>query len=406
MGAHAIPSRQEEQAVPAYAWVILLVSFIASVAAPLNQFKVSPVMSILIEAFQLSMASAGLLMSVFAITGFILALPAGMILQKLGLKVTGLIAMGCLVVGSVIGAVSTSAGLLLGSRVIEGVGMGLIAVVAPASIAMWFPPAKQGTPMGIWATWVPIGSVLMFVLAPALATGFGWQSIWWFGAGFALLAFVLVLIFMRMPPHLAAAKPEEGGPPPGEAPSMKKALANRSIWFLAAAFGFFNMGLIAISTFYPTFLETVRGFSMSNASLTTSVSMFVVIFSAPLAGILSDKIGSRKVLFTWPFLVVALMMLFPFSVQGALITLWMGLLGVIAGAIPTATFSAAPEIMGKPELAGIGMAVVSFGQNLGMFLGPTLFGAVVDSAGWTTAGYVLIPVLLLGLVAGWMVKVR
>jgi len=386
--------------VPSYAWVILAVAFIASVAAPLNQFKVAPVMPVLMEAFGLSMASAGWLMSVFAVTGFLLALPAGLILQRIGLKITGLIAMGCLLVGSVIGALSFAAGLMLFSRVIEGVGMGLIAVVAPASIAMWFPHEKQGAPMGLWATWVPVGSILMFILAPAMTAAFGWRSVWWFGAAFALLAFVLVWLFMRMPPNLAAA------PAPGEAPDMKKALSNRSIWLLGVMFGCFNLALIAMSTFLPTFLTTERGYSLASASFITSLTMITVLFSAPLGGLLSDKIGSRKALFTWPFIVVAIMMLFPFVITGGLIPLWMILMGVIAGVIPTATFAAAPEIMGKPALAGMGMAVVALGQNLGMFIGPVIFGSVVDSSGWVIAGYCMIPALILGLIAGWRVKVR
>lgn len=397
---------QTGPAVPAYAWTILVVAFIASVAAPLTQFKVSPIMPVLMDAFGLNMASAGMLMSVFAITGFILAFPAGLILQRLGLKVTGLIAMASLIIGSIVGAFSTSSGLMMTSRLIEGVGMGLIAVVGPAAIAMWFPAEARGTPMGIWATWVPVGSVLMYILAPFLATRFGWQSVWWFSAAFSLLAFVLVWIFMKMPPAMSEAGPEGGGPPSGEAVNMKKALSNPSIWFLAASFGLFNLALIAVSTFYPTFLSTVREYSMSSASFATSIIMIVVIFSAPLAGIVSDKIGSRKVMITWLFLLVGVMFLFPFTVTGGLITVWLALLGLVAGAIPTATFASAPEIMGKPQLVGLGMAAVSFGQNLGMFIGPTLFGALVASSGWAVAGYAMIPVLLLGFVAGWLVKVR
>lgn len=402
----AVSQEVKEQgvSVPSYAWVILAVAFIASVAAPLNQFKVAPVMPVLMEAFQLSMASAGMLMSIFAITGFILALPAGMIVQRFGLKMTGLIAMGCLVVGSVIGALSTSSGLMLFSRLIEGVGMGLIAVAAPAAIAMWFPPSKQGAPMGIWATWVPVGSVLMFILAPAMATAFGWQSIWWFAAAFSALAFVLVAAFMRPPPAMAEGPAD--GPGAGEAPNLGKALANRNIWLLGLMFGFFNLALISMNTFYPTFLSTELGYSMANASFVTSLTMIVVIFSAPLAGVLSDKIGSRKLVFTIPFIVVAIMMIFPFTITGWMIPAWTILMGVIAGAIPTATFAAAPEVMGKPQLAGIGMAVVTLGQNLGMFVGPMVFGAIVESSGWAVAGYWMIPALVLGLIAGWMVKVR
>ena len=65
-------------------------------------------------------------------------------------------------------------------------GIGLIGVIAPATIAMWFPLARQGVPMGIWATWVPVGSVLMYNLAPALAAARGWQAVWWLGASTSL----------------------------------------------------------------------------------------------------------------------------------------------------------------------------------------------------------------------------
>ena len=134
--------------------------------------------------------------------------------------------------------------------------------------------------------------------------------------------------------------------------------------------------------------------------------MIAVIFSAPLAGILSDKIGSRKWLYTIGFIVMALMMPFPFVLTGTLLFGWMILLGVVAGAVPTATFSAAPEIMGKPQLVGLGMAVLTLGQNLGMFIGPVIFGSMVESLGWVATGYWMIPVMLLGLIAGWLVKVR
>ena len=93
--------------------------------------------------------------------------------------------------------------------------------------------------------------------------------------------------------------------------------------------------------------------------------MKVVIFAAPLAGIFSDRIGSRKALFTWPFIVLGIMMLFPYTISDVLIILWTGGMGLIAGAIPTASFAAAPEIMIKPEYAGMGMAVLNFRSKSG-----------------------------------------
>ena len=60
-----------------YAWVILLVAYLASVMAPLNQTKVPPLMPVLMDAFQINLTQAGSLMSVFGGMGFLLALPAG-----------------------------------------------------------------------------------------------------------------------------------------------------------------------------------------------------------------------------------------------------------------------------------------------------------------------------------------
>jgi len=97
--------------------------------------------------------------------------------------------------------------------------------------------------------------------------------------------------------------------------------------------------------------------------------LMMVLFSVPLAGGLSDKIGSRRLIFSIPFLAIAVMMLFPFRIVGWQIYVYMGLDGLIAGAVSAATFAAAPEVIKKPELAGLGMAVVIFGQNLGVFIG-------------------------------------
>src|SRR6516162_9593375 len=77
----------------AYAWVILAVVFLAGVAGPVNQFKVPPVMPVLIDAFHMDIANAAWLMSIFSVTGFILAIPSGFILQRFGPKTTGLVSI-------------------------------------------------------------------------------------------------------------------------------------------------------------------------------------------------------------------------------------------------------------------------------------------------------------------------
>ena len=393
-------TKSKHRDTPAYSWVILTVVYLASVAAPLHQMKVPPLIPLLMDEFQISLSQAGMLMSVFAVTGLFLALPTGLILQKIGPKITGLIALASLSLGAIVGALAESIEQLITGRVIEGIGMGLIAVVAPATIAMWFPSEKQGAPMGIWATWVPLGSLTMLMFAPMLAESWGWQMVWWIDVAFTLVIMLFYALLVRTP------EVDLKNTATRTALNFRQALANRDIWLLGLTFACFTFSFSSFGTFYPTFLAEVRAYPLAQASRIYSIVTILILFSAPLAGWISDKIGSRRLVFAIPFLVIAVLMLFPFRVIGWQIYAYLVVLGLIAGAIPTATFSAAPDVMGKPEWAGLGMGVVMLGQNLGMVIGPILIGGWVERFDWIMAGYLLIPICLLGFLAGWNVRVR
>ncbi len=397
--SQSISAREKSPIIP-YAWVILAVVYFASVVAPFIQFKIPPIMPYLMQEFQIDLTQAGLLMSIIALIGVVLALPTSILLQRWGPKVTLLVSLGIMALGAAIGAFAASFAALLGSRMIEGLGIGLMGITAPATIAMWFPPERQGTPMGIWATWVPVGSVIIYNLAPMMVTSFGWQSIWWIGAVFAVLMMVICGLLIKRPPQGQTNAQAE------VVPSLRKALANRNIWLLALEFACMNFTLIALATYYPTFLIEVRGYPLAQAAFISSLATLMVLFSAPAAGLLSDRIGSRRLVFALPFLAMAVLFLFPFKVTGSQIIVFMVIQGLLIGAIPTATFAAAPEVMQKMEWAGIGLAVVLIGQNLGQLLGPIFFGEIVQRSGWVMAGYMMIPFCLLGFISSWKVKVR
>ncbi len=384
-----------------YAWVILVVVYFAGVVAPFNQFKVPPIMPLLMAGFHLDLTQAGVLMSIMAAIGLILAIPASIVLQRLGPKGTILVALGFLAGGSLFGALAANFALLLSSRILEGVGSGLIGVAAPATISMWFPPEKRGTPMGIWATWVPIGTVMVYNLAPALSSSFNWQAVWWVGSGYAILMMILVGLMITQPPGMAGN--ELQGQP---STNLRKTLSSRNIWLLALSFTCMNLVMVSINTYYPTFLKEYRGFTLGQAASIASIMTFLKLVSSPSAGWLSDRLGSRRMLFSIPFLLIAILLLFPFEVTGWWIILVMSIIGLFMGVIPATTFAAAPDIMENPQLAGLGMAVVLVGQNVGQLIGPILFGRLVQNFGWTMAGYMVIPVCILGFASGWMVKVR
>lgn len=402
---------KKDNVTPGYAWVILVVVFVASVAAPLNQFKVPPVMPILIDLFNLNMTYAGLLMGVFSIAGFLLALPAGLILQRIGSKWTGIISVGCVTIGALLGTFAASSGMLLASRTIEGVGMAVIGVMAPMVLTMWFPPEKHGIVLGIWSTWVSVGLITMMNVAPTLTASYGWQSSWWFGTGFGAFALLIFWMLFRMPDKPIAVinpDPESGKRAPLERPpTLGRAMANRNIWLVGFMLLCFNIMILAENSFMPTFLVKVRGFTMQQAGFVTSLVNIVMLASCPLGGWLSDRIGSRKFVYTICFVVLGFMWALPFTLPRSLIPMFMIAFGIFAGPLPATIVASVPEVVKRPELIGFGMAINMLCHHFGEFVGPIMFGRVVDATNsWATAGYVLIPICWIGALSGWLAKVR
>ena len=386
-------------------WFILAVVLLTSLAASLNQFKVPPVMPLLMEAFNESGSAAGLLMSVFALTGLFLAIPAGFILQRLGHRTLGLVALSCLIAGGAIGAFSRGLGILLASRFIEGAGMSFMAVVAPATIALWFASEGRGKAMGVWSTWVPLGSTVMFLLAPFLAGCWGWEGVWWFAVFYTAAMGLFFHLFIRSDPRTS----DQGSSSPGEGLTGKalvRVLRNRDLWLISLVFCCFNFVYVGFITWAPTFLHQVRHATIARASLLVSVTSVLTMIAAPTAGWISDKIGSRKIICTVPlFLMAFLFPLSPGVTENLFLVLAAGI-GFAGGFIPTGVFSAGVEVAGDDRAAGMAMAVIQIGQNSGMLLGPLVFGWAVQSGSWQSAFWILAPVSVLGGISGWVARMR
>ncbi len=396
-----------------HAWIVMIGLFVAAIAIPINGNKVPPVMPVLMEAFRLDLTAANLLMSISSLAGLVLAIPAGLIVQSIGPRRLGLISLASVVAGAALGATSSSAVMFLASRTIEGLSFVLMMVVAPAIIAIWFSAEERGAPMGVFATWVPVGAIIVLNVAPALATGFGWPAVWWFGCAYGLVGLSVFWALVKMPTAvgagLASSNPDGLGRPRrtlGLA-SLGRALVNRNIWLLGLVLFCFAMCLPAFVTNMPTFLHTVRDYPLATAGFVVSLSSLTTIIFCPVAGWISDRIGSRKFVYTVAYLILAALWILPFRLTGVGIPLFMIVFGAFAGVIPTMVFAAVPEVMEGPELAGIGMGGVVTLQNLGLLLGPVMFGRIVQATGsWELAGYVLIPISLLGVLVGLFVEVR
>jgi MFS family permease len=141
------------------------------------------------------------------------------------------------------------------------------------------------------------------------------------------------------------------------------------------------IGLAMFGTFFfvSLFVQNVLGFSPIQAGATFLPMTLFIIFVAPVAGKLADKIGPRALMVPGLTLVTASLVLF--SLQDEQSTFWtllpallVGGLGMALAMAPTTTAAMHAVPIDK---AGVGSAVINSMRQVGGSIGIALTGAIV-----------------------------
>jgi nitrate/nitrite transporter NarK len=311
--------------------------------------------------------------------------------------------MTCALVGGVLVAMATGAGVMLLGRAIEGISVSLMVVLAPTAISLWFPPRERGIPMGIWATWVPVGNVLMFNLAHPLMNALGWRAVWWFGLLLSAVAFVLVALVLSSPPQAESGESSAIAPPR----EFGRMLLNPTAWLLALSFALFGFCILGYNTWAPTYLTDTLNIQPDAASFFASVMFLAGIPANILTGWLINRLKDRYRLLPLAFLATTVLFFWSFRLGNVgIVVPYMIALGLASNSVPTTTFTLAPETMPSIQLASVGLGIVMAGTNIGSLAGPPALGAVVSTAGWTAGSTFLVIVMTVGTIVSWYVAKR
>ncbi|HBV88231.1 MAG TPA: MFS transporter [Desulfosporosinus sp.] len=385
------------------AWLVTIIVFLAGVLFAAGNFKVPPTMVAVLGEMKVSIIMGGWLMSSSALAGIVLALPAGGIMSKIGPKKLGLFALFCALIGNIVGALAANFMMLMVGRLIEGIGFGLIGVVAPAIIALCFPAEKRGLPMAIWSVWVGTGMLLIFSATNVIMPLFSWRGVWWF---VAILAAIMMVLFAGgvQVPEVAEAEP---GVLKQETAALKPALPYEGFkspasWLLSLIFMMFGFGVGAMMTFAPTFMVEEVGMDVANANMNTSVITLGMITGGILMGFILNKVKNRSFLLVVSMVLTAIFMGLTFEVTSPnLILPFMLIMGLIYSMVPAVIFTISPEAAVSPATVGITMGIIVLGQNLSGFIGPVFIGAIVERGGgaWSAATLPLVVAGLIGVIA-------
>ena len=384
------------------AWTVAGATILAGIALALVQNKVAPAMGVLQKAFDIDMATAGWLSSAFSLVGIVIAIPSAIILNRIGPKRGGAIALLCAIGGSVLGVLTNSTVVLMISRIIEGMGVGLISVIGPSLIAMWFPEARRGLPMSIWGAYQMGAQAVMFFLGGVLTTGFGWQGMWWFGLAACVVALVFYVLCVKSP------RPEDSfADVESKNVSIIEGMRSGSAWLASLATMLFCVACFGFVNWIATYWSEAFTIGIDQANSWVGWFSISAVVAAVIVGTILNRIKRRKLFGLVALLAYGAVILFGI---GALRPEWMALFVIVYGFVdagfPSVLWTITPQTVAKPELAGVAIGVVSVGFNVGILLGPPLIGAIVEAFGWLAGACVMCAACVLAMAIFALVRIR
>ncbi|MCZ6533534.1 MAG: DHA2 family efflux MFS transporter permease subunit [SAR324 cluster bacterium] len=172
-------------------WILLVVLMIGTFMSVLDSTIMNVAMPHIMSSFGSNLEKAQ-----WISTGFMIAAAVAMPLTSwLGRRVGyGTLFVGALTVFTVGAAFSTLAWSLNGlifSRIVQGIGGGIVQPTSIAILARVFPPDMRGRAFGIWSIGVMVAPTLGPTVGGVLIEFFGWRAIFTMSLGVGIMALLL-----------------------------------------------------------------------------------------------------------------------------------------------------------------------------------------------------------------------
>jgi EmrB/QacA subfamily drug resistance transporter len=365
----------------------------------------------------------------YALTFAALMLTGGKLADLLGRRLIFVVGLAIFTLASLACGLATSGDVLIGARIVQGVGAALMNPATLSIISATFPPRQRGMAIGIWAgvsalalaigplvgglltdhghwSWIfyiniPVGilaiaasflfideskdtsevqrldlpglltsGVGLFALTYGLieANSYGWTSgriVTAFVASAVLLAAFVVLEHRQRVPMLDLSLFRSG------------TFTGANLVILLVALAMFG-----VFFFVSLYMQNILGYSAVEAGAAFLPMTILIILIAPIAGKATDRIGSRW-LMTVGMVLIGVQLLY-FSTLGVDATFWNLLPAFLVGGVGmalTMTPSAAAAVRAVPtDKAGVGSAVLNSSRQVGGSLGIAIMGAIVGAS--------------------------
>ena len=346
---------------------------------------------------------------------------AGIILDKMGIRFTGLLSAGLMVVGACIkyyamsdGFVGTGLEAWLGSWwtalpasaklscfgfMIFGCGCEMAGTTVSKAIAKWFKGKEMAMAMGLEMSIARLGVFAAMWLAPMVSAKFG-DSVSapvLFGSALLSVGFIFYFVFVvldrKFDKQLEAAGEltKEASEEEFKFSDLGKIFTSKMFWLVALLCVLYYSAIFPFQRYAPDFLN--KTLDIANGSQLFSCFPILAMVLTPFLGAFIDRKGkAASILMVGSLIMIAchlsfafLLPVFPSKVLAVAI---IAILGVSFSLVPAALWPSVPKIIDE-RILGSAYCVIFWIQNWGLLLVPIVIGKALDATGGYTVPMVI-----------------
>ena len=323
----------------------------------------------------------------------------GIILDKCGIRFTGLMSTSLMFIGAMIKWYAVSRGFegevfglptqvaiaCLGFA-IYGVGGEIAGITVTKVIAKWFTGHELALAMGLQVALARVGTAFALFFALPLAQNFGIVSApVMIGASTLCIGMLSYIVYCVMDKKLDASQSATEGEADSEEQfkmsDLKVIFCNKGFWLITLLCLMFYSAVFPFLKFATNLMIIKYEVSPSLAGIIPGLLPFGTILLTPIFGSMYDRMGKGATLMligSALLTVVHILFTLPILNVWWFAVIVMILLGIAFSLVPSAMWPSVPKIIPMKQL-GSAYAIIFYIQNIGLSMVPVLIGNVIQS---------------------------
>lgn len=332
----------------------------------------------------------------------------GIILDKFGIRFTGLLATGSMFLGSIINYLAitmispleevnvwfTMFGLIpehVKAQVLVaalgfglfGMGCDITGITISKIVTKWFTDHELASAMGVQVALARLGTASAISISPIIAQHFGISAPILAGSAILAIGLFLFIVYCIMDKKFDDNSQKETKADQEEGFHLHDILAvlrNPGFWLIALICVFFYSSIRPFMKFATDILVNKYAINSVTAGWVVSIIPYGTIILTPLFGTIFDKSGKGGILMAIGCGILTLghiMLTLPTLNATWISTLIMLMIGIAFSLVPSALWPSIPKLIPLKQL-GTAYSIIYYIQNLGLMLVPIWVGDVID----------------------------